>query len=229
MKFDFYLFDLDGTLLDLGNIGAHADQILEETLRRLNVDNIPDINERKELWFSGGQFQKVLKNWGIIDSDNFWKYYDKTDFEKRQVLLRNKEISLFKDVKTVLELIHNHKDDKKIAICTNTANYIVDFFLKYFKIIHYFHEIFSMGDANQEFAKPSPKGILTILKKFDFDHHNKKAIMIGDSIHDIRAAKEAKISSCLIDHQKGNEIKHYKQWKIQPDYVIEYLSELIDL
>ena len=86
-----------------------------------------------------------------------------------------------------------------------------------------------MGDANQEFAKPSPKGILTILKKFDFDHHNKKAIMIGDSIHDIRAAKEAKISSCLIDHQKGNEIKHYKQWKIQPDYVIEYLSELIDL
>ena len=29
MKFDLYLFDLDGTLLNLGNTGAYADKILE--------------------------------------------------------------------------------------------------------------------------------------------------------------------------------------------------------
>jgi hypothetical protein len=35
MKFDFYLFDLDGTLLHLGDIGAYVDQILKETFTRL--------------------------------------------------------------------------------------------------------------------------------------------------------------------------------------------------
>ena len=229
MRYNFYIFDLDGTLLDLGNIGIHADQILVETLQKINIDKIPNRSERNELWFSGGHFQKVLNNWGITDSDNFWKNYDKTDFEKRKILLRNEEISLFKDVKNILELIYNHKENKKIAICTNTADYIVDFFLKHFKINHYFHEIFSMGDANQEFAKPSSKGILAILKKFDFDPQNSTAIMIGDSIHDIRAAKEAKISSCLINRNKGDDFKRYRKWKIQPNYVIEHLNDLIDL
>lgn len=229
MKFNIYIFDLDGTLLDLGDMRIQADLILVETLRKLNIDKIPNRSERNELWLSGGHFQKVLNNWGITDSDNFWKHYDKIDFEKRKILLRNEEISLFKDVKNILELIYNHKENKKLAICTNTADYIVDFFLKHFKINHYFHETFSMGDANQEFAKPSSKGILVILKKFDFDPQNNTAIMIGDSIHDIRAAKEAKISSCLIDRQKRNEIRRYKQWKDQPNYVIEHLSKLADL
>jgi len=228
MKFDFYLFDLDGTLLDLGNIGVYADQILIETLMKLGVERIPNKTERTELWRSGQYFQKILKNWGIFESKSFWKYYDKTDFEKRKTLLMNKEISLYKDVKTVLELMY-HKENKKLAICTNTADYIVDFFLSHFKIKYYFHEIFSMGDNNQEFAKPSPKGILTILKKLRFNSRKQKAIMIGDSIIDIKAAKAANISSCLVNHLRKNEIERYKTWNIQPDYVINHLHNLIDL
>lgn len=227
MKFDLYLFDLDGTLLDLGNIGAYSDRILVETLINLGVENIPNNIERRELWRSGRQFQQILKNWGISESDNFWKCYDETDFENRKILLRKKEISLFKDVKKVLELIHNHKENKKLAICTNTANYIVDFFLKHFKIYQLFHEIFSMEDNNQEFAKPSPEGILIILKKLKFNSQKQDAIMIGDSIYDIKAAKAANISSCLINHL--NNIERYKKWDIQPDHVIGHLYELIDL
>ncbi|MFW9972521.1 MAG: HAD hydrolase-like protein, partial [Candidatus Odinarchaeota archaeon] len=121
MKFDYYLFDLDGTLLDLGNIGDYSDQILVETLLNLGVKKVPDKMERMELWQSGRQFQEILKNWGISKSDNFWECYDKTDFKNRKILLRRNQISLFKDVRKVLELIYNHKDDKKLAICTNTA------------------------------------------------------------------------------------------------------------
>jgi phosphoglycolate phosphatase-like HAD superfamily hydrolase len=223
------LFDLDGTLLDLGNIRNYADQILVKTLEKLNVDKIPSRKERKELWFFGEDFQKVLNEWGITDSNNFWKFYDETDFEKRKCLLRDKKISLFEDVKTILELIRNHQDNKKLAICTNTADYIVNYFLNYFNIKQYFHEIFSMGDADQDFAKPSPRGILIILKRLNFDPQINKAIMIGDSIHDIRAAREANISSCLIDHSKGKKSKRYNKWKIQPDYIIEDLNELTDL
>ncbi len=230
MNFDFYIFDLDGTLLDLGNIGNHVDLILVKTLKKLNVKKIPEKNERNNLWRSFEKYKEVLRDWGINDSDLFWKYYDKNDFKIRKKLLRKKQISLYKDVKAVLEVIQNHKENKKLAICSNTADYIVDFFLNYFKINHYFHTIFSLGtNINQKFAKPSPNGIFNILKKFDYDPSEKSAIMIGDSIHDITAAKNAKISSCLILHHIQKDHMSYKRWNIQPDYVIEHLNELINL
>jgi len=230
MNFDFYIFDLDGTLLDLGNIGVHVDLILVKTLKKLNVHRIPEKKERNNLWRSGEKFGEILREWGINDSYLFWKYFDENDFEKRKVLLKNKQISLFKDVKTALELIQNHKENKKLAICTNTADYIVEFFLNYFKIDQYFHEIFSLGsNVDQKFAKPSPDGILNILKKFDHNPLEKTAIMIGDSIHDIIAAKKAKISSCLILRHIEKDYMSYKEWNIQPDYVIEHLDELNNL
>ncbi|MDX1797607.1 MAG: HAD family hydrolase [Candidatus Lokiarchaeia archaeon] len=229
MKFDCYIFDLDGTLLDLGNIGFYADQILLETLTKLEVKKIPSKIERRELWFSGGEFQRILKKWGIPESTDFWEYYDKTDFEKRKLLLKNKEISLYKDVKFVLEQISNHKKRKKIAICTNTADYIVDYFLNHFEINNYFHETFSMGNNNQQFAKPSPEGILTILNKLSFNSNKKTVIMIGDSIHDIKAARAANISSCFVNHLGENRFERYKNWVLEPDYVIRHLHELLDI
>ncbi|MFX0003109.1 MAG: HAD family hydrolase [Promethearchaeota archaeon] len=229
MKFDCYIFDLDGTLLDLGNIGTYADQILVETLIKLGIKRIPSKIERRELWFSGGKFQQILKKWGVSESIDFWKCYDKTDFEKRKMHLMKKEISLYKDAKSVLEQIYNHEENKKLAICTNTADYIVDYFLKYFKINNYFHEIFSMGGNNQEFAKPSPKGILAIMKKFKLSSRKNRVIMIGDSIHDIQAAKAANIYSCLINRLVEGEIEKYKTWNLLPDYFISHLNDLIDL
>jgi HAD superfamily hydrolase (TIGR01549 family) len=229
MNFDCYIFDLDGTLLDLGNIGVYADQILVETLHKLRVNIIPSQIERRELWFSGGKFQPILQKWGIPESNHFWKCYDTTDFEKRKKLLSNNQLSLYKDVKILLERIYNHKENKKLAICSNTADYIVDYFLKHFKINNYFQDIFSMGGNNQEFAKPSPKGILTILKKVNFNAQKSSAIMIGDSINDIKAAQAAGISSCFINHLKRNENELFTLWGIQPDYVIENLSDLFEL
>ncbi len=229
MRFDYYIFDLDGTLLDLGNIGIYADQILVETLKKLGVKRIPSKIKRRELWFSGGNFQPILKKWGIPESNDFWKCYDKTDFKKRKILLANNQLSLYKNVKNLLEKIYNHEENKRLAICSNTSDYIVDYFLKHFKINEFFHDIFSMGGNNQEFAKPSPKGILTILEKFKFNSGRSTAIMVGDSVNDIKAAQAANISSCLINHLRRNEKELFKQWGVQPDYIIGNLSYLADL
>ena len=226
MNFDFYLFDLDGTLLNLGNIGAYADEILIEVLKRLNITKAPDRAERKNLWFNIENYITVLDNWGASNPKDFWKFFDEIDFEKRKILLAKKELSLFDDVIETLEKISNHVDYKKLAIVTNTIHDIVNYFLNTFNISGYFHEVFSLGFNNdQNSAKPSPDGILTILKKFNYKSKVNKAIMIGDSSFDIIAAKKAKISACLI--RRGIE-KNYKEWEIQPDYVIKSLNELID-
>ncbi|MFW9880547.1 MAG: HAD family hydrolase [Candidatus Thorarchaeota archaeon] len=230
MKFDFYIFDLDGTLLNLGNIGTYADQILVKSLKKLKIPETPDKDERSKFWSSGDNYFKLLKTWGVSKAQNFWRKYDKVDFKQRIVLFNQEKIALFKDVKPVLERILNHKDSKKIGIVTNTANYIVNYILKKFKISKYFQEIFCMGFKNdQKFAKPSPSGILSILKKFQYDQNTHNAIMIGDSISDIIAAKKANISACLIKRDTNNYQKETKEWEIRPDYIIESLDKILKL
>ena len=229
MRFNIYIFDLDGTLLNLGNIGAYADQNLIDTLKRLEVPDIPSREERRE-FFSSHNYIQVLENWNIRDPENFWHIYDKVDFEKRKTLINNNELTLFPDVKNVLERMLNHDDGKNLAIVTNTADFVVKYILDKFDISHCFQEIFSLGkEVSQEQAKPSPSGIHLILKKFKYDSKNNHALMIGDSIVDIIAAKKANIFSCLIKRKTNYSVINYGLWQHQPDYVIEDLHELLEL
>ena len=221
MNFDIYIFDLDGTLLNLGNIGFYADKILEKTLNILKAPVIPDKDERRQFWGSGDNYIEVLNKWGVSKAQNFWEQYDKVDFKQ-------KKLSLFDDVEFVLKEIYTHKEGKNIAIVTNTANYVVDFILKKFNIASYFQEIFSMGfEGDQEFAKPSPRGVLSVLEKFHYDQKIHRALMIGDSISDIRAAKKANISACLIKRDASRYERETFDWDFQPDYIIERLDKLL--
>ncbi len=231
MRFDFYLFDLDGTLLHLGNIGAYVDQILIETFIRLEASNPPKKNEKYKLWSPEEDFFDVLEEWGVKNPQNFWKVFDEIDFKLRKKLIENEQAFLYKDVYNILEKIYHHKYNKKLAIVSNTAYYIVEFILKKFGIINFFHETFSLGYYNndQELAKPSPKGVLTILDKFKYDPKESKAILVGDSKFDIIAAKKADIYACLIRREINNQNKNYNKWDIQPDFVIKGLDELVHL
>jgi HAD superfamily hydrolase (TIGR01549 family) len=230
MKFNFYLFDLDGTLLDLGNIGAYANQIFVETLKELKTPKIPDKEEMYKFWSAGDKYIEVLNKWGVPNAKDFWEYYDKVDFKQREILFNQKRITLFEDVKSVLERIHSQKDGKRLGIVTNTADYVVDYILKKFKIAHYFQDIFSMGvKIDQKFAKPSPSGIISILEKFNYDAGIHKALMIGDSMSDVFAAKKANIFACLIKRDKKRFEQGFNSWKFQPDYIIDRLDEILEL
>ncbi|MFX1302161.1 MAG: HAD family hydrolase [Promethearchaeota archaeon] len=231
MKYNFYLFDLDGTLLHLGNIGAYVDQILIETFIRLEASNPPKNNEKYRLWSPEEDFFDVLEEWGVKNPHNFWKVYDEIDFNWRKKLIEKKQVFLYKDVYNILEKLYHHKNNKKLAIVSNTAYYIVEFILEKFNITKFFHEIFSLGYYNndQELAKPSPKGVLTILDKFEYNPKESKAILVGDSKFDIIAAKKANIYACLIRREINPHNKQYKKWNIQPDFVIEGLNELLYL
>lgn len=228
MTFKFYLFDLDGTLLNLGNIRAYADQIFTKTLTILKAPNIPNREEKLKFWLAGKDYIKVLNKWGISKPQNFWIVYDKVDFEHRKVLINQKKIGLFNDVKDIL--IKIFEISNKLAIVTNTAGYVVEYILKKFNISKCFHEIFSMGPGiDEKFAKPSPSGIFSILRKFNYDQKYHKALMIGDSMVDIIAAKKANITACLITRDKKRYPEDYEDWLYSPDFIIESLDELLRL
>ncbi|MFW9902655.1 MAG: HAD family hydrolase [Candidatus Thorarchaeota archaeon] len=230
MKFNIFLFDLDGTLLHLGNIGVYVDIILEETFKKLKASNPPQRNEKYRLWSPEEDFFDVLEEWGINNPQNFWKVFDEIDFTMRKKLINQKQIFLYNDVFSTLRMIHKQKENK-LAIVSNAAYYIVNYILDKFNITQFFHELFSLGyyENDQELAKPSPKGILTVLEKFKFDPKKSKAIFVGDSKFDIIAAKRANINACLIRRETRPHNKHYKEWDFQPDFVIEELNEIFFL
>ena len=87
MKYNIYLFDLDGTLLHLGNMGVYVDQILTDTLKRLDASYFPIKNEKYRLWASEEEFFNALNEWGVKEPQNFWKVFDEIDLKWRKELI----------------------------------------------------------------------------------------------------------------------------------------------
>ncbi len=228
MNFDFYLFDLDNCLVNFQNPGEYFDNVLFETIKRLTTAPLPSRKERNKFWFSGDNYIDMLKGWGVGDVNHFWLHFDEIDFELRKILIDRKELNLYNDVEDVLNKLYN--SGKKLAIISNAADYIVEYILNSFSIDHFFHETFGLGfDKDQKLAKPSPKGVLKVLGKLNFNPDKSKALMVGDSSIDIYAAKRANIHACLIKRDHNKYPSGYKDWQYQPDFVIEQLFELYNL
>ena len=110
--------------------------------------------------------------------------------------------------------------NKRLAIISNTPDYIVDYQLKHFNLRRFFKIIIGLGE-DQTICKPEPTGInlaLDFFLKNNKLHEEKSivemksnAIMIGDSKVDILAAHNAKIKSCLIVRRKLRSITEVKK------------------
>jgi len=228
MKFDYYLFDLDNCLLNFKDPSEYFDNVLVETIKRLTTSPLPGRKERNKFWLSGEKYIDMLENWGLNDINHFWKHFDEIDFELRKLHLKQDELSLYHDVNDVLNRLKDA--GKKIAIISNAADYIVDYIVQKFQILDIFDDIFGLGfDKDQAIAKPSPYGVLKVLKNLNFNPDKSKAIMIGDSRLDIYAAKRANIVACLITRELNKYPDGYKKWIYKPDYVIEQLDEIFDI
>lgn len=212
MNFDYYLFDLDNSLLFIPDPSEYFDDVLVKSIELLSLKEIPKRDERNQFWLSGEKYIEILKEWGISDLNIFWKHFDEIDFEKRKILVERKEMFLFNDVLAVLKKLS--QNNKKIALISNAADYIVKFILRQFNISHLFHEILGLGfNKDQGIAKPSPRGILNVLNKLNYNPSKSRAIMIGDSFIDILAAKRAKIKACLIKRDQLKYTDGFKDWE----------------
>jgi HAD superfamily hydrolase (TIGR01549 family) len=215
-------------LLNFKDPAKYFDNVLVETIKRITAAPLPSRKERNKFWLSGEKYIDMLENWGINDVNHFWMHFDDIDFELRKNLLSQDELNLYHDVKDVISRLK--EAGKKIAIISNAADYIVDYILKRFQILDLFDEIFGLGfDKDQAIAKPSPFGILKVLKKLNFNRDESKAMMIGDSRLDIYAAKRANIVACLIKRELNKYPDGYKKWEYKPDFEINHLDELLDL
>ncbi len=227
MPYDYYIFDLDNCLIGYPNRRRFIDEVLKKTLKKYLKD-IPKRHERKILLKPGIDINEKLRNWGILEQKFFWMNYERIGFQYRKDLTDSGKIFVFQDVKPVLKSLI--QANKKLAIVSNSPQYIVDYFTKRFCLDLFFEETVGVDySTNQNSAKPSPDGINMILYKMGYKQQNSKAILIGDSIIDVIAAKKAKIAACLVKRKKFSYYKSLNKWSSQPDILVKNLYDLISI
>lgn len=202
-KISCILFDLDNTLVEIPNTWQYFDELIVEVMEYDFKLPIPTSEQRDQLWRSGKEYIKILKEWGIDHHQQFWYLFDKRDGIKRKKYIQENLLIMYDDVTPALEAIS--KNPVKIGLITNTPQFIAEMELEVFGLKKYFHSIFGLGD-DQTMCKPEPEGVYQCLE--DCQCHSSETILVGDNQIDLLAAKRAGVIPVLIDRSGQKKIEH---------------------
>lgn len=211
MKFNnikVVMFDIDGTLLDTSEL---IFKCYEYTFKVHKLKPKTRKQIKKNFGKSLGECYKILfpkENVEVL-SETHLTYQEK-----------NLNLSKpFANVKNALSDLK--KRGFKIAAITTRSKRTSVKSLKVNKIASYFDLVISREDIVN--PKPHPESIIKALEFFKINP--KYSIMVGDTIEDIKAGKNAKIKTIGITHGPlGNKIK-----QANPDILISDISEIITL
>ncbi len=214
-KYKAVFFDLDGTIIDsAGDLSVAIDTMSTE----LSIPS-PGLDKIKS-WIGNGTLKLVER--ALIDST------DKSPSPKqlehafglfsqayRESVGENS--SLYPNVKELL--VKLLAENIKVACITNKPYEFTDFLLIQ-NFIRQFFSVVCAGD-NVKYRKPDPWPLLYSAKKFNFKISD--CLMIGDSVHDIQAARNAgcDVMAVSYGYNHGEDIKDSN-----PDFIIDSFSEL---
>ena len=201
------IFDVDGTLTETN---------------RLIFDSFNYIAER----FQHRQYkdEEIVKMFGppeegallsIVGDD---RIDEAMDVYLRYYRDRHSELArLHPGMREVLDFIKSR--GCKLAIFTGKGTHTTRITLQEFGIENHFDYVVTGNDVVEH--KPSPEGILNILKHFDLDPG--EALMIGDAVSDVKAAHDAgvKVGVVLWDSYARERVL-----AMQTDYTFHTVNEL---
>jgi len=203
--FDGFIFDIDGTLTSTNQLIFDSfNFIAKKYLNRTFTDDEiiglfgPTEGQIIEKLF-GENHKKVSKA--------YYKFYSDNHFMA----------DIYPGLREILVELKNHS--YPVGIFTGKGRGSSMITLTKLGVDKYFDLIVTGDDVENQ--KPSPEGILKFVNKFKLDP--KKVLMIGDSVSDVKAARDAgvKIASVLWDSYGIEEVK-----LLQSDYYFHSVEEL---
>lgn len=181
-KIDTVLFDFDGTIMDTNNVILMSWQHTFKTLENREEDE--DVLTKT----FGEPLEKTIErffpNVPLEEALEVYRGYQRDNFEGL--------ITLFPGMKELLAEIK--KRGYKTALVTSRLKRTTMSGLEKYDIKKYFDAIVTPEDTDKH--KPDPEPILIALKKLNSNPEN--ALMLGDTLFDIKCAKNAEVESVLV-------------------------------
>lgn len=189
--FDGFIFDIDGTLtstnqLIFDSFNFIAKKYLDRTFSDEEIISLFGPTEDvilKDL--CGDRYEEARKDYYKFYSDN------------------HSMAKLYPGMKEILEYLKNK--NYPLGIFTGKGREASMITLKELGVDHYFDLIVTGDDVKNH--KPSSEGILKFVNHFGLK--KERVLMIGDSVSDVKASKEAgiKVASALWDSYGGEKVK----------------------
>ncbi|SFC14955.1 phosphoglycolate phosphatase [Marinospirillum celere] len=214
-------FDLDGTLIDsVPDLATAVDCTLEHL-------GLPAAGQQRvRNWVGQGSLALLQK--ALTNNDQGELFLDKEDprlLEAHSYFLetydrcKGEATCLYPQVEETLLALQNL--DLPMAVITNKPLRFVPGILEALNIASCFQLL--LGGDSLDYKKPHPAPLLAAAKYFG--SQPEKSVLVGDSRHDIQAAKAAGFISVGVPYgyNQGEPIS-----SSQPDLVINQLSELLN-
>ena len=210
-KIDTILVDFDGTLMDTNDliIKSWVHAIKEFTGKDADLDEVTkSFGETIQL-----TMPRLIPG---IDVDTAIESYRNFQFDN---YLEN--IHPFDGSIATLETLK--EKGYKLALVTSRLSRSTYAALEHFDLGKYFEVVITADDCTEH--KPNPAPLMMALE--DLGKKPQNAMMIGDTKHDIGAAKAAEVVSVLVDYSVA--LPPGRRDGINPDYIIETFSDILVL
>jgi HAD superfamily hydrolase (TIGR01509 family) len=208
------LFDMDGTLVGLKPSGRLA--VLQRALAQFGIDGVEQ-EHADRFWFSAERYV-MLERWGL-KGDQFWPVLDSEEL----LQIQYQHTVCFKDAGIIRLLA---RQNLHLGIVSNSAHVSlkgkIKLLSRYVNPTRFSQVISCSDDAPR--PKPCPSGILLGLERMGVEPH--EALLVGDSMDDVRAGNAAGVDVIIID--RGEPIVFDTSFKFQKVNSLWKLRNLLD-
>jgi pyrophosphatase PpaX len=215
MKFkDTVLFDFDGTIMDTNDVIIKS---WDHTFETLGYDK----KDHKELIVTFGEpleltLEKFFPDIPVEESIEIYRGYQRDHFVGL--------ISLFPGVVEMLDELK--AKGIKMALVTSRLHKTTMDGVEKFGLGKYFEVIITADDTSKH--KPDPEPILITLDKLGSKPEN--AIMVGDTLFDIRCARNATVESVLVSWSMAlHGMTKESLGENAPDWIIDKPDEILEI
>ena len=218
--FQYWLFDMDGTILSLENLYF---QLFSNSLQK--VWNFYDFNKQDFLnEFAGRKVMEALPNFLrkrniLYNDENVVK--EITSWRKKRDLLLKKDFNKYVNIKPGIQKLFSclKKNKKHVGLATSSSRKTTTTLLKYTGFDKYFDVIITGDDVTV--GKPNPEPFykaISLLKA-----NKSKTIIFEDSINGLQAAHAVENGCVVAIHTPGFNDEAIKNEK----YVIQSYEPLV--
>ena len=179
--FDFWLFDLDGTLIDVDP--GYIEQVVTRVGERIGYQF--SSTQAEQLWHGlGGSPDELLDRWNI-DRKTFWEAFHAVEDPQE----RASSTFLYPDAHPIASL------ECPVGLVTHCQPYLVNPVLSSLDIADWFDIVVCCGDELG--WKPDPTPVEYAIDGLGVT--DSTGIMVGDSPHDVGAAWNAGLTGAHVE------------------------------